>query len=50
MIKDRVEEYKVEHILDSRVFRNKFEYLVCWKGYGVKEDEWRLAKDVKGMR
>jgi len=50
VIKDRVEEYKVEHILDSQVFRNKLEYLVCWKGYGVEEDEWRLAEDVKGMR
>src|SRR5882724_9562087 len=29
VIKDRVEEDKVEHILDSRVFRNKLEYLVC---------------------
>jgi len=24
--------------------------LVFWKGYGVEEDEWRLAKDVKGVR
>jgi len=26
------------------------EYLVCWKGYGVEEDEWRPAKEVKGMK
>ena len=50
MIKDRVKEYEVECILDSRVFRNKLEYLVCWKGYGVEEDEWRPVKDVKGVR
>src|SRR5882724_9915549 len=50
VIKDKVKEYEVEHILDSQVFRNKLEYLVCWKGYGVKEDEWRLAEDVKGVR
>ena len=50
VIKDRVEEYEVECILDSQVFRNKLEYLVCWKGYGVEEDEWRPAEHVKGMR
>jgi len=50
VIKDGVEEYKVECILDSQVFRNKLEYMVHWKGYGVEEDEWRLAKDVKGTR
>ena len=50
VIKDGVKEYEVEHILDSRVFRNKLEYLVCWKGYRVEEDEWRSAKDIKGMR
>src|SRR5882724_4838343 len=47
---DRVEEYEVERILDSQVFRGKLEYLVCWKGYGIKEDAWRLAKYVKGSR
>src|SRR5882724_6935084 len=50
VIKDGVKEYKVEHILDSQVFRNKLENMVCWKGYGVKEDEWKLAGDVKGVR
>ena len=50
MIKDGVEEYEVEHILDSQVFRNKLEYLVNWKGYRVKEIEWRLAEDIKGAR
>src|SRR5882724_5791436 len=50
VIKDGVEEYEVEHTLDSRVFRNELEYLVCWKGYRVEEDEWRPAKDIKGAR
>jgi len=35
---------------DSQVFRGKREYLVCWKGYRIKEDEWRSAEDVKGSR
>ena len=29
---DRVEEYEVEWILDSQVFRGRLEYLVHWKG------------------
>jgi len=32
------------------VFRGKLEYLVCWKGYGIEEDEWRPVKDVKGSK
>jgi len=41
---------KVEHMLDSHVFRGKLEYLVWWKGYGIKEEEWRLSVDVKGVK
>ena len=50
VVKDRVEEYEVERILDSQLFRGKLEYLVSWKGYGVEEDEWRLVKDIRGSR
>ena len=50
VVKDRVEEYEVEQILDSWLFRGKLEYLVHWKGYGVEEDEWRLVEDVKGSK
>jgi len=38
VICDGVEEYKVEHILDSWMFQGKLEYLVCWKGYSSEED------------
>ena len=31
-----VEEYEVEKILDSQIFRGKVKYLICWKGYGVE--------------
>src|SRR5882672_1479794 len=47
---DRVKEYEVEHILDSQIFQGKLKYLICWKGYGIEEDEWRLSEDVKGMK
>ena len=50
VVHDRVEEYKVEHILDSWVFQGKLEYLIWWKGYGIEENEWRLSEDVKGAR
>ena len=50
VIRDGIEEYKVESILDSRIFRRKVEYLVRWKGYGVEEDEWRPAQDVQGSK
>ena len=48
VIRDGVDE--VESILDSRIFRGKVEYLVCWKGYGVEEDEWHPAQDVQGSK
>src|SRR5882724_9154646 len=50
VIKDGVEEYEVEQISDSWLFRGKLEYLVHWKGYRVEEDEWRPVEDVKGSR
>ena len=43
---DGIEEYEVKKILDSRIFHGKVEYLVCWKGYGVEEDEWQPSQDV----
>ena len=41
VICDSIEEYEVEKILNSQIFCGKVEYLVCWKGYDIKEDEWR---------
>ena len=41
VVHDGVKEYEVEKILNSRIFHGKVEYLVCWKGYGVEEDEWQ---------
>src|SRR5467141_2826433 len=40
----------MEHILDSHIFWGKLKYLVCWKRYGIEEDEWRPSEDVKGAK
>ena len=34
------EEYIVEKILDSRVFRRQLQYKVRWKGFEAKDDTW----------
>ena len=47
---DGIEEYEVEKIFDSRIPHRKVEYLVCWKGYGVEEEEWRPAHNVQGSK
>jgi hypothetical protein len=43
---DGEEHYKVEEILDSRLFWNKLQYLVAWKGYGYEENTWANAEDA----
>ena len=43
---DSEEEFEVEQILNSRNFRRRLEYLVCWKGYGVEENQWIPACDA----
>ena len=43
MIIDETPEYEVEEVVDSRMFRNKLQYLVHWKGYPVSERTWEPA-------
>jgi hypothetical protein len=43
---DGEEHYKVEAILDSRVFRRQLQYLVQWKGYNYEHNSWENAVDV----
>ena len=45
-----IEEYEVEKILDSQIFHRKVEYLVCWKGHGIEEDEWCPIHSVQGSK
>jgi transposase InsO family protein len=40
------EEYEVDSIIDSRVYRHQLQYLVCWKGYGEGENTWEPAKNL----
>jgi len=44
---DGEEEYIVEKILDSRMFRGKLQYLVQWEGYGVEHNQWEYAHHIK---
>jgi len=40
------DEYIVEKILDSRMFRRKLQYLVQWEGYGVEHNSWEYSESV----
>jgi hypothetical protein len=44
------EEYEVDSIIDSRVYRRQLQYLVCWKGYGEGENTWEPAKNLSHAR
>jgi hypothetical protein len=39
-------EYEVEQILDSRIYRNRFQYLVKWKGYTEEHNTWEPIDNV----
>lgn len=43
---DGREEYEVEEVLDSRMWRNGLQYLVKWKGYGYEDNEWVKPQDM----
>ena len=44
---DGKEEYKVDHIRDSKLFGRTLKYLVRWTGYGEGEDTWESASNLK---
>jgi hypothetical protein len=44
---DEKEEFVVEGILDSRLFRGKLQYLVKWEGYPKEEASWEPEENVK---
>ena len=43
---DGEEEYEVEEILDSKMFRGKLRYKIKWKGYGPEHNNWEYATEV----
>jgi len=42
-------EYEVEKILNSRMYYQKLQFLVAWKGYGQEENSWVNASDVHAL-
>ena len=45
--KERDEEYEVDYIVASRIYRRQLQYLVHWKGYEEHERTWEPASNVK---
>ena len=40
------EHYEIEKVLDSRLFRQKLQFLVKWKGYGYEDNQWIKEDDL----
>jgi len=45
---DGEQEYRLERVEDSRVYRNQLQYLVRWTGYD--QMTWEPARDVDGLQ
>ena len=43
---DGEEEFEVEEILDSKMFRGKLRYKIKWEGYGPEHNTWEYAADI----
>ena len=46
---DGEEEYKVEAVINSRLFRGRLQYLIQWKGYSYEHNSWEDATDVHSL-
>ena len=44
---ERDEEYEVDYIIASHIYRHQLQYLVHWKGYEEHERTWEPASNVK---
>jgi hypothetical protein len=47
---DGEEEYEVEEILDSKMFRGWLRFLIKWKGYGREHNSWEYAMEVHARK
>lgn len=47
---DNVEEYEVEEIVDSKMYRGKLKYLVHWKGYPIEERTWEPVENLSNSQ
>ena len=45
-VKDDHEYFEVEDILDSCHTRNRFEYLIKWKGYPDTDNSWKPSSHI----
>ena len=46
LIASGLEEYHIEHIIDSRPHMWGIQYLVCWSGYGPEHNTWLPAHEL----
>ena len=44
---DRNEEYEVDTIVDSRIYKGKLQYLVHWKGYDESKRTWEPVSNLR---
>jgi hypothetical protein len=44
------QEFEVEHILNKRVRNKRVQYLVHWKGYGIKDRTWEPLQNLTNCR
>jgi len=50
IITNRIEEWKIEKILNKRKVRGVMKYSVYWKGFTVENNTWEKKKDLENMR
>ena len=43
---DGEEEYEVEAVINSCMFRGRLQYLIHWKGYSYEHNSWENAMEV----
>ena len=43
------EEYEVEAIIDSCIYKGNLQYLVHWKGYNDSEQTWEPVSNLKNL-